>query len=153
MPISNLSLSLSLPLLSYLVSVPIFLSWTTLGQLAMVSTACNYTVSWLNWYPFWIFSNKSVTIYGINSRNTLLTGQYSYHILTILWKSMSKSGWQRWWFWSYPINFWNFDTIHVFGVREFIADISTELPCLGYLENPGKLPVQQVLGGTGDCVL
>ena len=44
-------------------------------------------------------------------------------------------------------------TIHVFGVKESIADISTELPCLGDLENPGRLPVQHVLGGTGDCVL
>ena len=43
--------------------------------------------------------------------------------------------------------------IHVFEVRESIADISTELPCLGDLENPGRLPVQQVLRGTGDCVL
>ena len=44
-------------------------------------------------------------------------------------------------------------TIHVFGVKKSIADISTELPCLGDLENPGGLPVQDVLGGTGDCVL
>ena len=39
-----------------------------------------------------------------------------------------------------------------FEVRESIADISTELPCLGDLESPGRLPVQQVLGGSGDCV-
>ena len=51
------------------------------------------------------------------------------------------------------MNFWNFHTIHVFEVRGSIADISTELPCLGNLENPGRLPVQDVLGGTGDCVL
>ena len=51
------------------------------------------------------------------------------------------------------INFWNFLTIHVFGVEESIADISTELPRLGDLENPGRLPVQHVLGGTGECVL
>ena len=43
--------------------------------------------------------------------------------------------------------------IHVFGVKESIADISTELPCLGDLENPGRLPVQHVLGDTGDCFL
>ena len=30
---------------------------------------------------------------------------------------------------------------------------STELPCLSDLENPGRLPVQHVLGGTGECVL
>ena len=40
-----------------------------------------------------------------------------------------------------------------FGVNESIADISIELPCLGDLENPGRLSVQHVLGGTGDCVL
>ena len=43
--------------------------------------------------------------------------------------------------------------IYVFEVKESSADISTELPCLGDLGNPGKLPVQQVLGGTDDCVL
>ena len=51
------------------------------------------------------------------------------------------------------MNFWNFYTIRVFEIRESIADISTELPYLGNLENPGKLPVQDVLGGTGECVL
>ena len=51
------------------------------------------------------------------------------------------------------MNFQNFYTIRVFEVRESIADISTELPCLGNLENPGKLPVQDVIGGTGECVL
>ena len=40
-----------------------------------------------------------------------------------------------------------------FGVKESIADISTELPCSGDLESPRRLPVQHVLGGTGDCVL
>ena len=29
----------------------------------------------------------------------------------------------------------------------------SELPCLGDLENPGRLPVQDVVGGTGNCVL
>ena len=43
--------------------------------------------------------------------------------------------------------------IYVFEVKESIADISTELPYLGDLENLGQLAVQQVLGGTGDCVL
>ena len=31
------------------------------------------------------------------------------------------------------IDFWNFLTIHVFGVEESIADISTELPSLGHV--------------------
>jgi hypothetical protein len=51
------------------------------------------------------------------------------------------------------MNFRNFHIICVFEVRDSIADISTELPCLGNLENPGKLPVQDVIGGTGECVL
>ena len=41
----------------------------------------------------------------------------------------------------------------VFEVKESIADISTKLPYLDDLENQGQLPVQQVLGGTDDCVL
>ena len=36
---------------------------------------------------------------------------------------------------------------------ESIAGISIELPCLSDLENPGQLPVQQVLKGTDNCVL
>ena len=32
--------------------------------------------------------------------------------------------------------------IYGFEVKESIADIPTELPCLGDLENPGQLPVQ-----------
>ena len=35
-----------------------------------------------------------------------------------------------------------------FEVKESIADISTELLCLGDFENPGWLPVQHVPGGT-----
>ena len=44
------------------------------------------------------------------------------------------------------IDFWNFLTIHVFAVNESTADIFTELSCLDDLENPGRLPVQHVLG-------
>ena len=33
-----------------------------------------------------------------------------------------------------------------------MPDIPTELPCSGDLENPGQLPVQEVLRGTEDCV-
>ena len=51
------------------------------------------------------------------------------------------------------MDFHNFFTIYVFEVKESIADIPTELPCLGDLENPGQLPVQEVLEGTDDCVL
>ena len=54
---------------------------------------------------------------------------------------------ERYW-WFCVMNFWNFHTIRVFEVRKSIAGISTELLCLGNLENPGKLPVVDVLGGT-----
>ena len=33
-----------------------------------------------------------------------------------------------------------------------IADISTELLCLSYLENLGQLPVQGYLRGTDNCI-
>ena len=51
------------------------------------------------------------------------------------------------------MNFRNFFTIYVFEGRESISDIPTELPCFADLENPGRLPVQEVLEGTDDCVL
>ena len=47
----------------------------------------------------------------------------------------------------------NLIEIYVFEVKESISDIPTELPCSGYFENPGQLPVQEVLEGTDDCVL
>ena len=37
---------------------------------------------------------------------------------------------------------------YVFEVRESFADIPTELPCLGDLENSGHLPVQEVFEQT-----
>ena len=85
------------------------------------------------------------------SRNPFQTFLLSYH-LCVISKIQVNFRFERYW-WFCLINFWNFHTIHVFEVRESIADISTELPCLGDLENPGRLPVQHVLGGTGDCVL
>ena len=48
---------------------------------------------------------------------------------------------------------WIHDSFHVFEDEESIFDIITKLPCLGDFENPGKLPVQEVLEGTDDCVL
>ena len=38
-------------------------------------------------------------------------------------------------------------------LEESIADISTELPFLSYLENLGQLPVQGYLKGTDNCIL
>ena len=43
------------------------------------------------------------------------------------------------------MDFHNFDIVYVSKVKEFIADISTELPCLRDLENPSQLPVREVL--------
>ena len=39
---------------------------------------------------------------------------------------------------------WNVFTIHVFEVEESIADVPTQLLCLGDLENLGQLPVLEV---------
>ena len=50
------------------------------------------------------------------------------------------------------MNFHYFLSIHVSKVKESTADIPTELPCSGDLENPGQLPVQVVLEGTDDFV-
>ena len=43
------------------------------------------------------------------------------------------------------MDFHNFYTVYVFKVKESIADIPTELPCLSDLENPSQLPVREVL--------
>ena len=70
-------------------------------------------------------------------------------------KSRSTSGaagtWRYWWL--CLMNSWNFFTNYVFESEESIFDIVTELPRFGNLENPGQLPVQEVLGGTDDFVL
>ena len=47
----------------------------------------------------------------------------------------------------------NFFTIYVFEVRESFADLPTELPCSGDLENSGHLPVQEVFEVTQTFVL
>ena len=51
------------------------------------------------------------------------------------------------------MNFWNVFTIYVFEGEKSISDIPTELPYFGDLENPGQLPVHEVLEDTADCVL
>ena len=60
-------------------------------------------------------------------------------------RSTSGTGGTRRYWWFCLINFWNFFSIHVCEVKKSIADIPTELPCLGDLENLGQLPVQKVL--------
>ena len=98
----------------------------------------------------WIFTISSLFMFS-RSRNSLLTFLLSYDVWVTSIIQVNFRFERYWWF--CLMNFWNFHTIRVFEVRESIADISTELPCLGNLENPGKLPVQDVLGGTGECVL
>ena len=43
------------------------------------------------------------------------------------------------------INFRNVFSTHVSEVKKSTADIPTELPCSGDLENPGQLPVKELL--------
>ena len=51
------------------------------------------------------------------------------------------------------MDYHNFFSIYVFEFKESIAVIPIELPCLGDLENPGQLPVEEVFKGTDDFVL
>ena len=51
------------------------------------------------------------------------------------------------------MDFRNFFITYVFGVKESIFHSFTELRCLNDFENPGQLPVLQVLKGTDDWVL
>ena len=95
----------------------------------------------------WIFTNSSLFMFS-RSKNPLLTFLLSYHV-SVTSKTRVIFRFERYWCFCL-INFWNFHTIHIFEVREFIADISSELPCSSDLGNPGRLPVQKVLGG--DCV-
>ena len=96
----------------------------------------------------WIFTISSLFVFS-RSRNPLLTFLLSYCDVWVTSIIQVNFRFERYW-WFCLIIFWNFHTIRVFEIRESIADISTELPCLSNLENPGKLPVQNVLG---ECVL
>ena len=65
------------------------------------------------------------------------------------------------WRYHVPVSNWwlrlidshSFFIIYVFEVEESYSDVHSELPFLGNLKNPGKLPVQHVLEDTGECVL
>ena len=98
----------------------------------------------------WIFTISSLFTFS-RSRNPLLTFLLSYDVRLTLIIEVNFRFERYWWF--CLMNFRNFHTIRVFEIRESIADISTELPCLGDLENPGKLPVQDGLEDTGECIL
>ena len=132
------------------------LLWTVREQLRSI-----FPIGWENLYfcqiaTFSLLTHKLSNRFTQNfifssSRDLLLTFLLSHDVWVTL-KIQVNFRFERYW-WFCLMNFWNFLTIHVFGFKESIADISTELPCLGDLENPGRLPVQHELGGTGDCVL
>ena len=89
---------------------------------------------------------------SLKSRNPLLTFLLSYHVW-VTSKIQVNFRFERYWWYCLMNNYcWNFQTIHVFEVRESIADISTELLCLSYLENLGQLPVQGYLRGTDNFI-
>ena len=54
---------------------------------------------------------------------------------------------------SFFVSSHNLSEIYVFEVKKSISGIPTELPCLGDLENPGQLSVQEVQRGTDDFVV
>ena len=89
----------------------------------------------------WIFTISSLFMFS-RSRNPLLIFLLSYDVWVTSIIQVNFRFERYWWF--CLMNFWNFHTIRVFEIRESIADISTELPCSGNFENPGKLPVQDV---------
>ena len=91
----------------------------------------------------------STLFMSLKSRNPLLTW-LSYHVW-VTSKIQVNFRFERYW-WYCLMNCWNFQTIHVFEVRESIADISTELLCLSYLENLGQLPVQGYLRDTDNFI-
>ena len=129
-------ISTELPCLSYL---------ENLGQLPV-----HGYLKGTDYCILWISTISSLFMFS-RSRNPLLTFLPSYDVWVTSIIQVNFRFERYWWF--CLMNFWNFHTIRVFEIRESIADISTELPCLGILENPGKLPVQDVIGGTGECVL
>ena len=51
------------------------------------------------------------------------------------------------------MDFRNFFILYIFEVEKSISRSFTKLLCSGDLENPGQLPVSQVLQRTDDCVL
>ena len=75
--------------------------------------------------------------------------------LSDLEKSRSTSGFtgpQGYW-WLGLMDFRNFFITYIFEVKESISCSFAKLLCLSDLENPGQLPVLQVLKGTDDWVL
>ena len=82
----------------------------------------NYSCFWGQWIHCWYF--YKATMFGWPQKSRYTSG---------------STRTRRYW-WLCLVEFWNFFTIYVFEVRESFADIPTELPCSGDLENAGHLP-------------
>ena len=82
------------------------------------------------------------------SRNPLLTFLLSYDVWVTSIIQVNFRFERYWWF--CLMNFLKFSHYSCFRGQGIHCWYSTELPCLG---NQVKLPVQDVLGGTGECVL
>ena len=91
----------------------------------------------------WIFTISSVFIFSM-SRNPFLTFLLSHHVSGDL-ENLSQLPVQEVLRGTDDFVLWifhNFFSIYVFEVKESISDITTELSCLGDLENLGQLAVQ-----------
>ena len=98
---------------------------------------------------FWISTISELFMFS-KPRNPLLTFLLSYQVWVIS-KIQVNFRFERYW-WFCLIFFWNFHTNHAFEVRESIACWYSYRATIFDLENPGRLPVQHVLGGTDECV-
>ena len=88
------------------------------------------------------------------SRNPFLAVSRSYHVwVTSKIQINFRFTCARGYWWLSLMDFRNSFITYVFGVKESIFHSFTQLACLDDFENPGQLPVLQVLEGTDDWVL
>ena len=101
------------------------------------------------WRYWWLCHEFLKFLHYLCFRGWEIYFWYSYWAIMFWWprKSRTTSGtWGTWrYWWLCLMNFWYFFTIYVFEGEKSISDIPPELPCFGDLENPGQLPVQEVL--------
>ena len=93
-------------------------------------------------------------LYVFEMRNPFLTLLLSYHACVTV-KIQINFRYRRYLTALMIVSYEFLKFLHYLCFRgeESISDILTELPRFGDLENPGQLPVQEVLGGTDDGVL
>ena len=91
----------------------------------------------------------------LRSRNSLLTFLQSYHVWVTskIQVNFRFNRHSKVLIITVSHRFSSFFIIYVLEVEESISDIPSELPCLGNLENPSQLSVQENLRGTDDFVL